>query len=310
MPASHRSRLERRAEAAVLSEILDFYAQPAAMTHGGVYAGMLEALPPEVPALTRIVQGLALHEFVASDFYGVDIPQARRSESHIREVERMLDRILAIDPRPLNLRRPPEKRLVGVCHHFVVLLVAMLRASGVPARARFGFGAYFNPGYQEDHSICEYWNAAEARWMLADPQFDEIWRAKLGISHDVLDVRRDRYVMPAEAWGRCRAGKADPSKFGIFNGNLRGLCFIAGNLLRDLSALNGMEMLQWDVWGAMPRPDEPLDGEKLAFFDGIAALTLDADASFPELRRRYEGDERLKVPSTVFNAVLNRPEKI
>ncbi len=34
------------------------------------------------------------------------------------------------------------------------------------------------------------------------------------------------------------------------------------------------------------------------------------DASFGELRQLYEGDQRLRVPPTVFNAVLNRPEAI
>jgi transglutaminase-like putative cysteine protease len=51
----------------------------------------------------------------------------------------------------ISTARPPQKRLVGVCHHPMLLLVAMLRAQGVPARARSGFGSYFNPGFFEDH---------------------------------------------------------------------------------------------------------------------------------------------------------------
>jgi hypothetical protein len=35
----------------------------------------------------------------------------------------------------------------------VRLTVALLRAAGVPARARCGFGAYFRPGWLEDHWI-------------------------------------------------------------------------------------------------------------------------------------------------------------
>jgi hypothetical protein len=310
MSAKSRKFVGDDTEIATVPSLLEYYTATGKMTRGGGYATMLEALPRDVASLTRIVQGLALHEFVASGFYGVDVPEARRGESHIREVERMLERILAIDPAPLSVARPPEKRLVGVCHHFVLLLVAMMRAKGIPARARFGFGAYFNPGYFEDHSICEYWNASEARWILVDPQFDEIWRAKSGIDHDVLDVPRDRYLIPADAWTLCRTGKADPSKFGIFNGDLRGLWFIAGNLIRDLSALNKMEMLQWDVWGAMPRTNQQLQDDELAMFDQLAALTRDPDASFAELRERYDSDERLGVPPTVFNAVLNRPEAI
>ena len=62
--------------------------------------------------------------------------------------------------------------------------------------------------------------------------------------------------------------------------------------------------------GAMPRPGEALKGDRLAFFDRIAELTRAPDASFEELSKLYEGDDRLRVPPTVFNGVLNRPEAI
>jgi hypothetical protein len=309
MPPESQNTLTGEAEDAARQEIFDFYMRPAAMTSGREYAAMLADLPNDVGALVRIVQGLALHEYMASA-YGVTIPERRRSESHIRRVDRMLDRLLTEDARPLTVARPPEKRLVGVCHHYMLLLVAMLRAKGVPARGRRGFGSYFNPGYFEDHVVCEYWNAAEAGWIRLEPQSDEVWRKMLKIDFDVFDVPPDRFVIAAVAWARCRAGDADPSRFGIFKGDLRGLWFIAGNLVHDVAALNKMEMLQWDVWGAMPPPNQPLQNDQLAFFDRLAALTRTPDSSFAELRRLYEGDDRLRVPATVFNAVLNRPEAI
>ena len=309
MPPESQNTLPREGEDAARQEILDFYMRPAAMTSGGEYAAILAELPNDIDALVRIVQGLALHEYMASA-YGVTIPEQRRSESHIRRVDRMLDRLLAEDARPLTVARSPQKRLVGVCHHFMLFLVAMLRAKGVPARGRRGFASYFNPGHFEDHVVCEYWNAAEARWIRLEPQSDEVWRKMLKIDFDVLDVPRNRFLIAGDAWGQCRAGQADPSKFGIFKGDLRGLWFIAGNLMHDVAALNKMEMLQWDVWGAMPRPDEPLQHDQLAFFDRLAALTRAPDSSFAELRRLYEGDDRLRVPATVFNAVLNRPQAI
>lgn len=291
-------------------DILDFYTLPTAMTSGGKYSGMLDKLPNDVGALVSIIQGLAIHEYVASSFYGVVLPEQRKSESHIRPLEGMLDRLFAIDDRPLTVARPPAKRLVGACHHFMLLLVAMLRAKDVPARGRCGFGSYFNPGFFEDHWVCEYWNDPEARWVLVDAQFDDIWRAKLKVDHDVLDVPRDRFLVAADAWKQCRAGKADPSKFGIFKGDLRGVWFIAGDLVHDVAALNKMEMLPWDTWGAMPRPNEPQRDDQLAFLDRLAGMTRVPDASFAELRVLYEGDDRLRVPPTVFNAVLDRPESI
>ena len=121
---------------------------------------------------------------------------------------------------------------------------------------------------------------------------------------------RERFLVAADAWRKCRAGDADPSKFGIEFAGLRGLWFIAGSLVRDMAALNKMEMLPWDVWGAQPHPNQVLDDKQLAFFDHLATITADPDAAFDELRESYEKDERLRVPATVFNALLNRPEAI
>jgi hypothetical protein len=220
----------------------------------------------------------------------------------------MLDRIFADAPQPLPVARAVDKRLVGVCRHFTVLLVAMLRAQGVSARARCGFGSYFAPGCFYDHWVCEYWHGAEARWIRVDAQLDEVQRKVLKIDFDVFDVPHDRFVIAGDAWAQCRTGKTDPTKFGIFD--LRGLWFIAGNLVRDVAALNNMEMLPWDVWGAMPGPNEAIHNDQLAFFDRLAALTRTPDTAFSDLRKLYEGDDRLHVPATVFNALLNRPEKI
>ena len=109
----------------------------------------------------------------------------------------------------------------------------------------------------------------------------------------------------ADAWTACRS---DPATFGTINGNLRGLWFIAANLVHHIAALNKMEMLRWDVWGAMPHPDTSLTADDLAFFDYLTALTREPGESFEELRRLYEDDDRLRVPSSVLNALRNRPE--
>jgi hypothetical protein len=290
--------------------ILHFYAHAGPMTAPGKYAEVLEGLPDDPASLVRIVQGLAIHEFVAPSFYGVQIPEERRAESHIRPVEQMLDCILALDDAPFTVSRPPERRLVGVCRHFMVLLLAMLRAKRVAARGRCGFGRYFNPGFFEDHVVCEYWNGSEKRWVLVDPQFDDVWRARLGIERDVLDVPRDRFLIAADAWTECRTREADPAKFGIVNRNLRGLWFIAANLIHDVATLNKMELLRWDVWGRIPRPGQSLSEGEISFFDRLAALTVEPDGWFEELRRLYESDDRLRVPAVVFNALRNRPEQI
>jgi hypothetical protein len=119
----------------------------------------------------------------------------------------------------------------------------MLRAKGIPARLRVGFGAYFNPPLFEDHWVCEYWSAQGGRWMLADPQFDEVWCSRLHVRHDVVDVPRDQFLVASDAWRSCRAGGTGPARFGIELTGLRGLWFVAGSLVREVAALNKVEVL-------------------------------------------------------------------
>jgi hypothetical protein len=290
-------------------DTLAYYAQPGAMTGGGQHAKALAALPADVAALAEIIQGLAIHQYMA-EAYGFQVPEERKAEPHIRAADRILDRILALDDRPLSMARPPEKRVVGVCHHFALLMTAMLRAKGIPARYRCGFGAFFNPPFFEDHVLCEYWNGAEARWVQVDPQLDAVWRGGLKFEFNPQDVPRDQFLQSADAWARCRSGKADPGKFGIFVGDLRGLWFIAASLIRDVAALNKVELLPWDCWGIMPHAGQELDTGQLAFFDRLAELASAPDTSFGELRALSGKDERVRVPATVFNAVLNRMESI
>jgi len=65
-------------------------------------------------------------------------------------------------------------------------------------------------------------------------------------------------------------------------------------------------MLPWDIWGAMRQQDGELD---LAFFDRLATVSREPDAHVDELSTLY-WDERVRVPETVFNAVLGCPQKL
>lgn len=290
------------------TDALTYYADASPLTAPGRHADLMTALPADVADLAKIVQGLCIHDVVAGSFYGVDLPAQRQQEIHLRSADALIDAILALDAAPLQVARSPDRRLVSRCHHFVRLLTTMLRAKGIPARARCGFGDYFNPGYFEDHWVCEYWKSDEGRWALADPQFDAIWRDKLNIGYDVLDVPRSRMLAAADAWLACRRGKADASKFGIGFAQLRGQWFIAGNLVRDLAALNKAEMLPWDVWGLQPPLQAALDDQALTTFDRIAQITHNPDANHDELRALYAADPGLRVPPQVFNALLQRTE--
>jgi len=279
------------------------------MTAPGTYQPLLADLPCGIAALAGVAHGLLIHEHIAGA-YGVTLAGERRASVHVRPVAGLLGRMMAEDSRPLTVAREPAGRLPGNCRHFTLLAVAMLRAQGTPARARCGFGGYFGSGAFEDHWVCEYWDEAAQRWKLADAQIDDVQLGLFDVDFDLMDVPRDRFLVAGDAWRLCRGGDADPARFGLSLMNEAGYWWIAANLLRDVAALNNLEMLPWDVWGAMPAPDETVGDEQYELFDRLAGLTRDPDAAFADLAAAYVGDARVRVPATVYNAVLNRSEPV
>lgn len=289
---------------------LNFYRTPcppddaSGMADAGRLASLFSSLPDDVAGLARVVQGLMLHEHLAST-YGEVLTPARREGSQIRDVAAILEAMMAIDGRALDCPRPPDKRLIGVCRHFTLLMVTLLRAKGYAARSRCGFGTYFEAGRFVDHWVAEYWHEAEQRWVMVDAQIDDILKARFKPDFDVLDVPRDRFVVAGDGWTQVREGRAKAGQFGIMH--MWGDWFIAGNLIRDVAALNKVEMLPWDVWGAMPPFNEPMAPDTFALFDWLAALTRTPDTPLKEIRALYDD---VRVPDNVFNAVTNQVETV
>ncbi len=286
---------------------LEYYSTPGPMTDPRALAHLFDDLPREVGSLCRVIQGLMLHIFWA-ERYGARLSVKRQGEVNLRAVDRKLARILDLDPRPLLEQRPLDQRLVGNCRDFTLMLTAMLRRQGTPARARCGFGRYFNAGTYEDHWVCEYWNAQQQRWVLVDAQLDEFQRQALQLSFDPLDVPRSMFITGGKAWKMCRLGQADPEKFGIFK--MRGLWFICGDFIRDVAALNKMELLPWDGWGLIEKDFKTLAAGDLAFLDELAALTAEEVPDFDAVRELYESDERLRVGPVITTYLDSGPRKI
>src|SRR3984957_13023531 len=286
----------------------EFYTVPAVMTSAGRQASLLEGLPDEPAALAAVLHGLVIHEHMVGG-YGVTLSEADRRTVHVRRTGDLLAEIAARAPRPLDAERPPEGRMPGNCRHFTVLATALLRAHGTPARARCGFGGYFGTGWFEDHWVCEYWDSAQRRWRLLDAQIDDVQQGWFHTEFDLTDVPRDQFLVGGEAWRRFRAGEADPAKFGLSQLPEAGDWWIAANLMRDGAALLNVELLPWDVWGAMPPPADPIGDDLAALFDRLAEVTLAPDDNLPELRQLY-ADERLRVPATVRNALRDRQEPV
>ena len=275
---------------------LAYYSTPGPMTALDPNSQTCQGLPTDPLALGPVVQGLILHEFWA-ERYGVEIPPARADEVETRAASAMVELILRLDPAPLSVPRPPDRRMIGNCRHFSVLSCALLRRAGVPARARCGFATYFEPDRYIDHWVVEHWEPARGRWRRVDNQLDDVQRQALALDFDPTDVPAGRFLDGAEAWQLCRAGDADPARFGILD--FWGLWFVRNNVVRDLAALNKIELLPWDGWGLMSVAEERGAGSETDLIDEAAAAIVADD--WLELRRLYEEHDLLRVPRQVVS---------
>jgi hypothetical protein len=285
---------------------LAFYATPGRFTT----LGECEFSSGDVRAVVEVVQGLLVYDTVAQAFYGAELTEQQADAINERDSARVLALAKALDARPLDEARPPSNRVAARCHAFSRMTVAFLRASGVPARARCGFGAYFRPGWFEDHWVAEYWNADAGRWAMVDAQLDATWRKMIGFKGDPFSITPTEFVTAGHAWQAWRRGELDADRCGLSWINQHGSFWIAGNLRLDLASLNKVEMLPWDVWGSGWQPGEEPTAAQLELFDTAAELTVDPDRRLDDLRARYQSDDALRMDGSVFNVARNRVETV
>lgn len=268
-----------------MSDALNFYRAHSPSTDPGEHADLLDGLPSDLPGLHKVVQNVLIHVW-----------KIRARHPHLIEnrallthsAHDMLAQIRARDSRPLTEERPLEGKLIVDCRHFAALLVVLLRHQGVPARSRCGFGVYLEKGLVQDHYVAEYWNTAENRWMLEDPDI---------VMHDVA---RDQFIVAGQAWRDSRAGNDDPVRFACGE-EWRGFSPIRFNVIKDLAMLNKDEEMSMASWGLNRRIDDPTIGDHDMLIDEAARHTLADNDGFDTMRAFYQAQPLLKVEPTVLD---------
>jgi len=269
---------------------LQYYTQQSVITDPSTYSSLFENLPQDLPSLVKTVQGLLI-SLPWEDAYGLDTLRERQREIYLRTVPEMLKCILELDHSPLTLIRIPQKRKVSLCRDFAVLLVSMLRHKNVPARVRVGFAGYYRaetPRYW-DHRIAEYWNKELNRWVFVDAMTEKPILEHLRFKIDPFNIdTSSRFLLAGDVWQRCRAGKAEPQKFGDSPDDL-GMPPIRYALLHDFDYLNKNELIGFDAWHSLiNKPENEVTAEEKALLDKVAEMTNHDDSNFNRLRELYQ----------------------
>ncbi|HEX4722222.1 MAG TPA: transglutaminase-like domain-containing protein [Pseudonocardiaceae bacterium] len=295
------------------SDIAAFYSAQSAFSDPGGWAARFDGLGADPAELARIARGLMIHR-LEGGIFGVDIPVDRlHDDAETRYVDDILRIVVDRDPAPLDRPRAPGDRFVGVCRDFALLHCALLRHAGVPARVRYGFANYFDStGFHHDHMVTEYWDGDTARWRLADAQLaDPVVATAHRIDFDPMDVPREDFLVAGKAWRAVRARRAHPASFGVAPGTpLHGEWFVVGCVRIDLAAVNRVESLLWDVWGAGAGSDAEMTDEIRALYDEVAVVTGD-DVPFAAARALFAGHDGLRTPASVLSlAPFNGPVEV
>ncbi len=261
--------------------IIDYAVAGPLTTISAAHQHAVDSLPHEPAEICDLVRDLVIQPH---DAKGLGLPEERFAENQFRSVEAILG---VLGPEPLTTPREPARRVVGTCRHFAVLACALLRYRGIPARARCGFATYFQPGKGLDHWVTEYRQGG--RWIRIDSEI-------LGgtVVARPGDLAIGEFLTGGEAWIAYRAGRIDAATFGVPGTENWGPAEIRGNAVRDVAALNKVEMLPWDEWGRM---DASYQGKTGPAYDvlmdtiatvcaaddpaGIAALYASEDLTVP-----------------------------
>ncbi len=285
-------------------DILAIYRKQSDYSTAGTLASLYDALPDDVPSLCAALHGTILHMFwISEKTYGITHEQLKSSgrelciEFSFSSAEERLRKIVDLDDRPLDAVRPVDRRSVGCCRDYALMLTSILRHKGIPARVRTGVALHFvapEGRLIEDHYITEHWNGAEERWQLTDPQIDEVQVPAIEPGLDVIDLPRDVFLTGRELVEALRAGDV-PESVGFPPVNA-GFTYGRNKLFADFVGVTGHELPVHGWWGiGEPRSIEPGDDELIDRMIGImkgidandsAALTeaFELSAAHPRLR--------------------------
>lgn len=283
----------------------DFYRRQSLITNPGRHHDRLAIVARDTRTMAEAVGRMVLNFVSDRTLIDQALFHARLSQVDLRTVPAMLDALDRIACLPLEAERLPEQRMIGNCRDVAVLACAALRARGIPARARYGFGhRFYDPAEPlHEHVVTEF---AAPDWQMIDCRATSEIVARYSVPLVPGQTLPAGFFQTAlDVWRDCRAGRRDFAGFSSAKDDpAHGMWYVSRLVYLDLASLHGFEALMWDVWGPQVFRTAPLaldDPEELQLLDLLAALDPRRPEDWSRMRLLYHDSDMIRVPRQIVS---------
>ncbi len=298
-------------------DIFNFYRQTSCYTDLGLYKDFAKNLPDSIEELCMLLRHQIIHPFdlyneeIRKDknsFYGdmteVPITSLYYENNLFPTAGAMLAELLRRD-KNFSIHRNIKDKIHVCCREDAILLVSILKAKGIPARARSGFALFVTKlNSAGDHWISEYYDEKQQRWILvdADMYFDGKILKEYGVDFNLLDIPREKFIFGAEAYLKLRNGTyrkkdiyyaSNPLTYGI-PAAIRGLFYDFHSLMND-------EIIFLYVPKYICDKNFELTEEEYLELEELATLMLEPDKNFSRLLEIWNTNSKFRIMSDALN---------
>ncbi|MFA4881039.1 MAG: transglutaminase domain-containing protein [Candidatus Doudnabacteria bacterium] len=286
-------------------KILKHYSEFGIFTNPGCYLNILkDKLPDDIQKIGFLVRKSVIHRTTLEDGntgtnadmkYGdmTKVSWWRQCEDdYLPTASAMIAELYRRDSKGFTSNRSAENKIVVTCRFVSILMAAILKSKGIPARVRSGFFPELTELYGDrsvDHWINQYWNQKQKHWITIDVDCS---LAKL--DYDPYDVPYEKFDWSADSWLAVREGKIDGKHF--WNaGGFEGLMVVAWELFYDFHSLMNNEIIYLHGPAYMSDRFEQLTKRELEEIDGLARLMRNPDKNFDALQNIWETNKKFRI---------------
>lgn len=292
--------------------ILEFYKQTSLYTDLGYYKEFAKKLPNDIDELCILQRMQIIHPVAFKDknirnkkdcFWGdmtkVPVTRLEYEDDIFPTAQSVIAELLRKNPE-YNIKREAKDKAHVTCRGQAILLASILKAKGIPARARSGFAEYIKyDGIYYDHWITEYFDKEEDKWKLVDAD-EHCPDHEMGF--DLNDIPYNKFLFGANAYLGIRQNKyksstilysSDPPTLGL-KASIRGLFY-------DFHCLMNNEIIFLHMPKYIQDKKFELSEEEYKELDELAETMMEPNENFYRLQEIWKSTPKYRIMTGALN---------